>query len=152
MYISCYIDLRISGIGLDLDKISNALKIKPNHSHKKGDKLFDRITSKEIEYTEDYWIYGVKTDEQQPVDLEIERFALRFTPYAAFFRKLSEESTITCWVSIFPEAEQCNIHLTRKTVEALHDIGATFDLSFAYLQTFYDGAYDINREGNAVHV
>jgi len=136
---NCFINLRISGLGLDLNEITNTLRTIPNNAYKKGDKKLCKITLEEFEHTEDYWIASVEFDKQQPLENEIEKIILKYLPYAKYLRGLSERSEITFWVSLYPETEQFNVHLTKKSLTALSEMGVTFDCSVAYLQAFYDG-------------
>ena len=135
-----FINLRISGIGLNLEEITQKLKTDPNTSFKKGDTSIGR--HKEIiMHTEDYWIYGEKFDEDVSIDEMTKQFVVKYLPCKNYIKELAEQFNITLWVSLYLEDIQFNVHLSAENLKSITELGVTLDITFMYLRDFYEGNY-----------
>ena len=139
--MSDFIDLRISGMGLDLQDITKNLSMKPAFSSKKGDVIFNKATGTETIHKEDSWIVGVETAPGASIEQTIEKFLKQLIPAASYLKDLAAKFEVTVWVSTFPETEQINVHLSPQAINDIHEIGASFDCSVKFLKQFYDGTY-----------
>jgi hypothetical protein len=142
MQCKSFINLRISGLGLNLPEITDQLKIAPSHAYKKGDIYYSKKPIvKEIIYQEDCWISGTENQPDDAVEQAIDGFLEKLLPSSIFLKELARKHNVTIWISAYPDSEQANIHLSSQTINALSEIGATLDCSMALLKDFYDGTY-----------
>ena len=142
MFAKGYVDIRISGIGLDEEAISKNLGLIPNTFYTKGDTFVDeKYGGTKIEYEEDCWIVGTETEFNEAIEHTIDRFLEVLLPSAEYLKDLSRKHNITLWVSLYPEDEQSNIHISGKTINALCQIGISLDCSVSFLKDFYNGSY-----------
>ena len=108
-------DLRITGIGLNLLEITNYLGINPDYAYKKGDTYIDqKHGGKEIIYQEDCWIVGIENHHGESLAQTVDRFLDSLLQSAVYLNKLSKEFRVTIWISAYPENEQINLHLPKK--------------------------------------
>lgn len=138
-----FINLRISGEGLNLQEITARLEMSPDYAYKKGDVFIDhKHGGQTIVYQEDCWIAGIESIPKESIGQSIERFLELLKPVSGYLKELAQRSQITVWASIYPENEQMNIHLSSTTIAILHSIGVSFDGSVMFLKQFYDGTYE----------
>jgi len=137
-----FVDLRISGDGLDLDEITEKLGMAPDVSFKKGDVHIDtKFGSKATVYQEDCWITGYEYSGEAIFEETLDSFMAKINLSASYIKSLSEMHKITVWISAYPDSEQANIHLSKNSIEIINEIGATLDCSMAFLKEFYEGNY-----------
>jgi len=137
-----FINLRISGAGLDLQEITTQLPIHPANTGKKGDVIIGQWSFEEnTTLQEDFWLGEHRSDEKLKLEENLEHFMMKLKPAAAYLRTLAEKHHVTIWVSAYPENEQANIHISLATINILSEIGATLDCSMAFLKDFYEGNY-----------
>lgn len=138
-----FINLRISGFGLDLQEISNQIGMIPHCAYKKGDIFVDKKRDgKEVIYQEDCWIAGTETFPNETIEQALERFLKQIIPVSNYVNNLAKKNEVTIWISAYPDDEQTNIHLSVETIRALCEIGVSFDCSTLFLKQFYDGTYE----------
>lgn len=138
-----FINLRISGQGLNLEEITQKLKSVPDRTYKRGDIFVDqKHGGKKVIYQEDCWILGYEPDENTSFEEELEYFVTKFKNASAYLKSLAEEHNITIWISTYPDCEQANTHISFPTINILNEIGATLDCSVTFLKEFYDGTYN----------
>jgi len=137
-----FIDLRISGLGINIQEISERLSMTPDNAYKKGDIHIDnKYGGEKIVYEEDCWISEYKANEHMRVDEQLENFLAELKSSSAYLKGLADKHKVTIWVSLFPDIEQANLHISLSTINALSDMGATLDCSMAFLGDFYSGNY-----------
>jgi len=135
-----FVKLRISGVGLNLQEISDQLGLAPDQAYKKGDACAHREHGGEAAaYHEDCWMVGLESDEDMTVEENVERLVSMLISSSVYLKALSKEHNVTVWVSAYPDAEQANIHIAAPTIAALSEIGAALDCSTLFLKDFYDG-------------
>ena len=135
-----FISLRISGQELNLREITKQLHMSPTHAYKKGESFLDRWRGGEkIVYREDCWLAETETEPGETPELALTRFVVELLPFTDFLKRLSQSADITILVSVYPESEQVNLHLSPEVIAALYQIGAGFDGSVLFLRQFYDG-------------
>ena len=137
-----YINLRISGLGLNLQEITNQLGIMPVNTCMRGEIHIDeKYGGRETVFQEDVWLAEYKPYENAKFEEELENFVTQLKPSAIYLKSLAEKHAVTVWISSYPESEQANVHITSATINALSEIGATLDCSMAFLKDFYEGNY-----------
>ena len=140
--VNMYIKLRISGIGLNLQEITDQLGFMPASAGKKGDIIPSKWqTDVATILPEDVWLGEHKFDNATNPEHEIEQFAIRLRPSAPYLKSLSKKHSITFWITAYPEGEQANVHVSALTIDILSEIGATLDCSMLFLKDFYEGKY-----------
>ena len=140
--MTTYIALRISGLEMSHDEITAQLKIASPKISKKG----EIVNNKKYKLPptivqEDSWMSGFEPYEHTKPQDALEDFVMRFKPSFAYLKSLSKKYSVTVWVSLCPEKEQFNMHVTSKAIKALNEMGATLDCTMMFLQAFYEGDY-----------
>jgi len=136
-----FIKLRIVGEGLDIQRVSDKLGRAPDFSYKKGDIYFNKITKSKTVYQENCWMAEAEKKEHETLDECVEVFILGFFRTAKQLKEISEKFSSTFWISAYPENEQSTIHLSKKVIFALGEMGVPVDFTVAFLKDFYDGSY-----------
>ena len=140
--IKGFICLRISGLGLDIQSITNSLKVRPDKAYKKGDSYVDiKYGNEPIVYQEDCWRVQIKTQSEESIEEALERFIDTFIPAADYLNSISSKFDATIWVSTYPESEQVNIRISPKAIHNLCKLGVALDVGAIYLKQFYEGTY-----------
>ena len=141
-HMKTYIDLRISGSGLNLQEITDQLSMTPDYAYKKGDTYIDcKHDGKITVYEEDCWITGYNADGNKNLCENIEDFLRKLESSSTYIKRLAETNDVTIWVTAHLDSEQANIHFTLPTINSLSKIGATLDCNVAFLKDFYSGDY-----------
>lgn len=142
MDIRTFIDLRISGIGLDIQGVSDGLKMLPDKSYTKGDIFIDhKHGGKETVYEEDCWIMGIESVDEESAEQLVNRFLAMLLPSADYLKKIATIHNATIWLSVFPDGEQLSIHLSEYAISKIHELGVSFDYTVMFLKQLYDGNY-----------
>ena len=137
-----FVTLRISGQGLALQEITDRLGVLPSTAYRKGDAFLDaKLGHGATVYQEDCWLYQAEGADGEPLDQVLAGFVETFEGAADDLRALSDSCAVTLWVSSYPEEEQTNFHIDRKTIAFLAGIHATLDLSVSFLGSIYQGGY-----------
>jgi len=137
-----FLTLRISGLGLCLDNITNKLEIKPTYTYKKGDTYYDKYTNSTIVYMEDCWMTDKEIETNNPEN-EMLCFILLLTDKAGYIRELARGFEVILWLSLYPESEKNNVHLPYNIIEAIYKLGISMDIEVTDLREFYDGKYPL---------
>ena len=146
--MSDFVDIRISGIDLNLDEITSRLAMNPDYAYKKGDTCLDyKYGGTKIVYSEDCWITAYKPKEKTPVEKQLEEFVNVLADSSDYLQELASKHDVTIWISMYPDNEQVNLHISTPTIKTLARIGASLDCSTAYLKSFHDGLYDRQAGG-----
>jgi hypothetical protein len=142
-YIPGYFSLRISGDNLDLDEITKMIGVMPSYSYKKGERRRVRIVKElqEVIYSEDCWIKQYKIPKQTEIYKALGRFLNKLLPKTYFLNDLAKKARITLWISVYPEDIRANINLPNKIIQSVSNMGIDMDVSFSFLQDFYNGNY-----------
>ena len=137
-----FIKLRIAGQNLNFEEITQKLSQQPSFIYRKGDCYTPKFGDKQpIIYEEDCWIFEVEKQEDETFDDMLYAFLIRFIKSKEYIKELSDNFDATLWVSVYPDGEQSNIHLEKKTLKILSDMGLVVDLDIMFLKDFYDGTY-----------
>ncbi len=137
-----FVKLRISGYGLNLEEITEKLRIKPTFSCRAGEEYtFKSGDNKVATYKEDCWIAETEKRQKETLDQTIERFMLEFQISSEYIKELSNKFDVTLWISAYPDEEQSNIHLSKDTLKVINDMGISLDFNVLFLKDFYDGTY-----------
>jgi hypothetical protein len=137
--MNAFINLRISGVGLDLQKITRSLLLEPDGSYKKGDVVISNITGKETVHKEDSWIAGIETQGKKSVEDAVVSFLETLEPHSAYLKELSSSFDVTLWLSLYPEYEQMNVHLSHSVIAQAYEMGVSIGVSAMFLKDFYEG-------------
>ena len=137
--MNAFIDLRISGQGLNHAEITSQIKVTPNHTFKKGDVVLSKVTGEETIHKEDTWIAGVEccSCDGESIEQALAGFLEKILPSAKYLSELACRHSITLWVSAYPEAEQINLHLSNKVIHILFEMGIALDFNVLFLKEFY---------------
>ena len=142
MDLDGFVKLRIAGDGLNFCEITDTLGVLPDFSYRKGDTYVDKFrTGRVIIYDEDCWLAEVKKSDNETVEECIEKFVLKLYHAVNYLKMLASRFDVTLWISLYPNSEQANFRLSRKTVCALSEMGISVDFDIAFLKEFYDGTY-----------
>ena len=141
MIINGFIDLRIGGQGLNLNEITQTLSIRPDHAYKKGDMVFSKITKTETVHKEDSWIAGVKVEEGGSLEKATVRFLEKLRPNSDYLKMLASSFDVILWLSLYPDNEQMNVHLSPSIIAQVYEMGISIDVEAAFLKQIYEGNY-----------
>ena len=133
------ITLRINGEKLDLENISKQLNMEPRYACHSGSKYYDKYEKSEKLYSEDIWLFSMDMTDDESIDCAINKFVDLFIRFSDF---LAQQESVTIWISLYPETEQFNIHVSKCSISKLCKLGIDFDIEIAHLQTIYDGTYE----------
>ena len=136
-----FIIIRISGKGLQLDEITNKFGVKPTTSYKKGDTHYNKYSKETLVYKDDCWLYDKKIKVNKTFNKKIVEFLEPFLKQADYVHELSKQFEIIAWISLYPEEDHNNIHLSPSVIESLHTLGLSLDIEISDLRMFYDGSY-----------
>lgn len=136
-----FVDLRISGQNIDLEGLTESLSIPPNHICKKGDVKYDGITKKYFTYSEDCWTGGIQVENEEETESKISGFIDLLYKNKETIQQLSKFHHITLWITLHPDTNQFNLHLSNKILEKINELGINVDITCMYLQEFYSGSY-----------
>lgn len=140
--MKCFVKIRVSGTGVNIEELTERLEIEPIRSYHKGDSFVPAKTVKKPGiYEEDCWIAGIESKKNETVENCVSRFLEILLPHSNYLSKLAQQHNITLWVSAYPDNEQMNFHLSESCMKKLLKIGAALDLSSAFLKDFYEGNY-----------
>ena len=133
--IGGYLYFRISGQGLDIDKITNSLGVQPQIAYKEGDTYKGKYGVNT--YEEDCWMAGYEIPSNKSFESATEEFFAQFTPSKDYIRKLSECFEVKAYISLYPEEEQFAIHLNKTTISILNTLETELSISFSYIVELY---------------
>jgi hypothetical protein len=127
---------------LNLQEITDQLKLIPDRAYKTGDVFIDeKYGAKKTVYQEDCWITGIKSEEGEPVEDTVARFLDKLRPYSIYLKELSSSCDVTLWLSLYPDNEQMNVHLSRKIIAQAYEMGISIDVGAMFLKQYYEGRY-----------
>jgi len=133
------INLRISGIGLDFQDITEQLGISPIKVGKKGDIISrQKYRMPDTVLQEDSWLAEQKVDDDEELGVVLEDFVMKLQLSSDYLRSLAKEHHITVWISKYLDDVQGNIHIPATVINAVNNIGATLDCSMMLLENFCD--------------
>lgn len=136
--------LRISGIDLNIEEITVKLGINPSCSYRKGETIVRRRNYKydkniRTTYEEDCWMCEIESLSEETPEMCATRLLNLVYPNYQYIKNLSNTYKITLWVSVYPDNEQYNFHLSSRHMDLLMRIGATLDISTTFLNRITQG-------------
>ena len=138
-----FVKLRIAGQNLNFEEITQALSQKPSCTYKKGECYTPKYGDKQpIVYKEDIWVFEVEKQENETIDNMVYNFLTNFENSIEYINKLSSNSDLTLWISVYPDDEKSNIHLENKTLKLIADMGLVIEFDIMFLKDFYEGTYN----------
>ena len=133
-----FVALRISGNELNTNIISEELGIIPHYTQKKGNPITSKYTNEIVgHYEEDCWIYEIESNCKDTTEMCLERLFLTILPHSKYLKNLSAKHNVTIWVSIYPDNEQNNLHLSENILKVICEMGATLEISTLFLESLY---------------
>ena len=132
-----FLSLRISGIYIDVDMISEQFG-KPHYTYKKGQEMMSKFNEKADVYDEDCCIYSTESTHSETAEMCLNRFLKTILPKSKLLKSMSEIYNITLWISIYPDDEQNNFHISKDSLKAIYNMGITLDISTYFLKEFYE--------------
>ena len=133
-----FIDLVIRGIGLCNDEISTRLDMTPNRFNKKGDTHKDKYTNKTTIYSEDSWYAGIEIKQGESPEDALTRFVDILHPHSDYIKSLSTSFDVILWLSLYPDDEQMNVHLSPSMISRICDMCISIDVSAMFLKQIYE--------------
>ena len=116
--------LRVFGLIPDLDAISNTLRLKPTHMHRKGDR--GRISTP---YDHDMWSYTVSMDESEPLHKHIDALCEKLKPHKEYLLKLKKAATVDVFLGYRSDCETAGIEVPHASLEMFSELEIPFGLS-----------------------
>lgn len=126
--IAASASIRIFGVDLDLDGISNQLGIQPSESHRKGDRS---LTARS--YSEDMWRIDSPYPKTVPLEVHLSWLRQALLPRYDFIRQLREKYEISSYCGISVDGTRCRLRISPDALKIFVELGITMDLTVIFV-------------------
>lgn len=126
MGIYGYISLRITSEKLDFDDINKNIDLVPTTLFKKGetrDSKYGRRT-----YSEDGWLYEVKFDDNENIDIILSQFVSSIRGYKDYLQSIYNDYYVRLWCDIYSDSAQMGIEISPNTILKICTLGIGMDI------------------------
>jgi len=119
---------RIYGIGLDLDRTTRELGLRPDHQHKKGEPDPGKRA-----YSHDMWSLSSPLGKNQELELHLIWLAERLLSCRAYILSLEKKFKVDiyCWKNCY--REQSSLVLSSKALRIFTELGLNLEVSLLCL-------------------
>ena len=126
--ISALASIRIFGVGLDMDRISGELGIRPSETHRKGE---SSPTSRP--YSEDMWRIDSPHGKAEPLEVHLRWLTQVLQPRYDFIRRLRGEYEVSSYCGISTDASSCRFRLSPDAFGVFAELGIAMDLTIIFV-------------------
>lgn len=126
--IATLASIRIFGVDLDLDSISNQVGIQPSESHRKGDRS---LASRS--YSEDMWRIDSPHPKTESLDVHLSWLRRVLLPRYGFIRRLSREYEVSSYCGISVDGNDCRFRLPSEALRIFVDLGIAMNLTVIFI-------------------
>src|SRR5215469_11731403 len=116
--------LRVFGSGLDLDAISTALKLRPTHVHRIGEKRKHLPAWKH-----DMWSYDAPVDKSEPLHKHIDALWARMRPHKDYLLELKRHATVDVFLGYRSDCGTAGVEVPHTSLEMFIELEIPFGLS-----------------------
>jgi len=116
--------LSISGVCLDIDRITRTLAVAPTKSHRAGDR--DALGGK---YNDDLWLLESPLPPEDVLDAHLGWIKERIAPHCAFIRSLMQTAKVTLSCDVLSETDQCGFDISPETLDAFVGLGIPLEVT-----------------------
>lgn len=111
--------LRIFGNIDNPSEITNALKLKPTHVHRKGDVRSPRAAP----YEQDMWSLDAPLPREEPLEKHLLWLKDKLTPHKDYIRKMSQFYTVNVFCGYRTDSDQGGFDLSPDVLSMFTDLG-----------------------------
>jgi hypothetical protein len=123
--------LRIFGIGLDFDMITQALGFQPSESHRAGDNA--KPLSKP--YSEDMWRVDSPLARTDSIDAHLHWLRQVLSPHYDFLRELAGKFTLSSYCGVSVVDSHCTFRISAEALKIFLELGIPLNLSIVMIGT-----------------
>ena len=120
--------IRISGVGLDMQSISQALGHAPSHTHKRGE--FNLLNEP---YDTDMWILRSSLDGKQELDAHLSWLGAALLPHRDYILKLREKFNVDIYCYKTCYTEQASLDISSQTLRIFTELDLKLGVSLIFL-------------------
>lgn len=126
-HVAAQASLRILGIGLDFDSISERLRLEPSDTHRKGDHgLISRP------YPSDMWLVESPLPRTEPLDAHIRWLRRVLSPRYEPLRSFMSGYEVSVYCGITVEGVSCSVRISPETLSIFSDLRIPLDLTYIF--------------------
>ena len=116
--------LRIFGERLNMEEISDALKLRPTRTHRKGDRR-----GKMRPYEQDMWLFQPTMDESEPLHKHIDALSRALKPHKRYLLALKKSFAIDVFLGYRSNCDHAGVEARHGSLELFSELGIPFGLS-----------------------
>lgn len=117
--------LRISGAIRDPSEISEALGLKPTHTHRRG----ERRRPSAQPYADDMWIYDAPVDENRPLSEHLLVLWSSLRPHVDYLKQLKRNLTVDVFCGYRSNCDTAGFDVDYKALEIFREIEVPLSVS-----------------------
>ncbi|MGH9352949.1 MAG: DUF4279 domain-containing protein [Terriglobia bacterium] len=126
--ITALASVRIFGVDLDLDSISNHLGIQPSESHRKGD-----LSLPSRSYSEDMWRIDSPHPKTETLEVHLSWLGQVLVPRYDFIRRLRENHEVSSYCGISVDGDNCRFQISPESLRMFVDLGIAMNLTVIFI-------------------
>jgi Domain of unknown function (DUF4279) len=120
--------IRISGLGLDMQGISQALGRAPSHIHKQGE--LNRLREP---YATDMWLPSSPLDSSQKLEAHLKWLGAALLPHRDYILKLREKFNVDIYCYKTCYTEQASLAISSQTLKIFTELDLKLGVSLIFL-------------------
>jgi Domain of unknown function (DUF4279) len=117
----------ISGVGLDIEGISQALGLTPTHAHRRGElNMIGRP------FPHDMWMLNSGLSDAEPLDAHLKWLIETLGPHYDLIRSLKSNAEISIYCGLNCENDQCGFSLTTDALTIFTELGIPMEVTILF--------------------
>jgi hypothetical protein len=116
--------LRIFGECLNMEEISDALKLHPTQTHRKGDRR-----GKMRPYEQDMWLFQPTMEESVPLHKHIDALWLALKPHKRYLLELKKSFAVDVFLGYRSNCDHAGVEVPHSSLEMFVELEIPFGLS-----------------------
>jgi Domain of unknown function (DUF4279) len=125
--VAAQASLRILGVGLDFDLISERLRLGPSDTHRKGD---HGVISRP--YPSDMWLFESPLPRSEPLDTHILWLRRVLSPRYESLRAFMKEYDVSVYCGITVEGTSCSFTISPEALGVFVELDIPLDLTYIF--------------------
>jgi len=125
--VAAQASLRILGVGLDFDSISERLRLGPSDTHRKGD---HGVISRP--YPSDMWLFDSPLPRSEPLDTHILWLRHVLSPRYESLRSFMKQYDVSVYCGITVEGATCSFAISPEALSVFVELDIPFDLTYIF--------------------